>query len=1598
MKIRSLKQYVELLTGQQPDENQIGKQSEPLLRKIYGDNKNINQVITEIANFAADVEEQIFYEFVQNAYDAQANALLFYANKDYFFVINNGKSFYTDKEKENINENEYPFERKGQLFEFLAKNKSAKYGDSEAMGNYGQGSKLLYKLIDDATLGSEEDSQLKAIKDEKKGPYLLSWHEKALLDQFLSEHKPWERQDPEDEEKGLLLCKLIYTYYPVTPLEYPVFFSEDEVKAIRTAFDTLVDPRSKMNLFGQGTALIIPLGQGKYEKLTDKDNIRKVKERLGGFISLIGDQLENQDRQIKRLFVINEEIQVESIKSVFVDLKIENQDYRYQFAFNEHFAENGKVNFYKYLPIPETKYNLGFIVDCPKFEVDSSRQRIKDTTKTEQQLLIAFKELVKELEKQTKDKNFDAIYDAIISTRWKDNKNREESAYVMRVFEQTLLKFVQDNIRTNTGNYIPSIKVYKPSVAINIPLQQLAIVDKQWIDKDIQEKISDRMGIEIRYLSLLEIVKEADKSRMAEWIKGLNENDYSVLYKELNKHIEQIKDIKFLRSNKCKVFSFNDLRDSQTPVFYETTSVNSHSYKADLDIEYISTSVNGLDDESLLEKVQMQTEYFSSSNPLKCVAINIFNALATSYAMRQKILKITIFSDMDNNRKPFKELFAKRPAGTALFDSFVVKGFIPDNTDKSWFLDTPKEQWDWIKNHVNLLMADNSKWGKYVQKNLADIKQIADNYSQWNINSDGITLNLDKGGNPINEATIFLEKTGELNKEEYLELTKFFSSHGKFIPYEFLKTLISKPFKPCKKLNISDLISEKTLISQDIFRVLIKKVMGIEYCVSNYRIETHADGFTITPLVRGREKNYCTNYGNEDIFNFLSDNGFYCIPNELQNGISPNYRLESNETLACEILRAMNDVSILLPIVKQSNIAVKNEFFKQLNKIELANIENNESSIEWQILKFAVANDNSVKSKLYFNDERLSTSIKSNNVTIDGNGHNYKLYDLVERYKTENEQIDEVLKLIPDEPFFRNNYLDEEDIDTNGVFKEIANDELNLYQLQFCLDYAIEKKLGDDVKLQKQDSLEFPVILNMVSEKVLKGFDKYLNLTGYKHEIQFYADNTFLLEEERLPDWIKNKDESIRKFFDNKFETGSSKYIQLRKSYKDDTYYKNDFAPDCAKLQNTITWIVEQKKEVVYKSNQFKLLTDFILSLPKELNTKYFLKYTGNFSDKHEPMFIFAALQGNVFFDKKYLNDLDNFNKHKLKTIFKQYQVFFKDGERILAYYKIDNWQEVTIERTCNGTIIKKKEWNNPIYKKWKEETKLTLFTSISLFNISVKMVLNGQEICSQDSKTHPFFRKDNEIIIQSPDQTPKTVLKQLERHQEAMRISQEFIRLQSMFLDDTMNNNINIPEDKKELVDKVISSDKPILIDKYGFTDIPDSDLEKLFKNKNKILNDDLEEGKEPEIEAIYGYIGELLYKGYLEKVGSQYVYAAEEEAKNEYDFTRQEDGNTIYIDVKTTIKSVKDGTAPFYIHKTQHKFLKDNPDKDYRIIRLSLSEMEIEDKAKKIKDSYKGKNPREDSKLKNDCEELVEDYWNEHKISDFTKTIHEYKVNMMT
>ena len=96
MKVRDLRQYIKTISKGNETLELVGSNKEYFLNMMSGQGQKVDALIAGAASFANNAKEQLFYEFVQNAYDASADSLFFYANEEFLIVLNNGEPFFTD--------------------------------------------------------------------------------------------------------------------------------------------------------------------------------------------------------------------------------------------------------------------------------------------------------------------------------------------------------------------------------------------------------------------------------------------------------------------------------------------------------------------------------------------------------------------------------------------------------------------------------------------------------------------------------------------------------------------------------------------------------------------------------------------------------------------------------------------------------------------------------------------------------------------------------------------------------------------------------------------------------------------------------------------------------------------------------------------------------------------------------------------------------------------------------------------------------------------------------------------------------------------------------------------------------------------------------------------------------------------------------------------------------------------------------------------------------------------------------------------------------------------------------------------------------------
>lgn len=119
---------------------------------------------------------------------------------------------------------------------------------------------------------------------------------------------------------------------------------------------------------------------------------------------------------------------------------------------------------------------------------------------------------------------------------------------------------------------------------------------------------------------------------------------------------------------------------------------------------------------------------------------------------------------------------------------------------------------------------------------------------------------------------------------------------------------------------------------------------------------------------------------------------------------------------------------------------------------------------------------------------------------------------------------------------------------------------------------------------------------------------------------------------------------------------------------------------------------------------------------------------------------------------------------------------------------------------------------------------------------------------------------------------------------------------------------------------------------------------LEKLVEMWDEI-EQDLERRKpNPRPVALIGYIGEKVVYWWLVQKTNNIDYKGLEYLP--YDISLQYGEHPYYVEVKTTIQPDKesDDSIPFYLRKSQYRFIQNNPNSDYIVIKINLKDLGLD------------------------------------------------------
>ena len=144
--------------------------------------------------------------------------------------------------------------------------------------------------------------------------------------------------------------------------------------------------------------------------------------------------------------------------------------------------------------------------------------------------------------------------------------------------------------------------------------------------------------------------------------------------------------------------------------------------------------------------------------------------------------------------------------------------------------------------------------------------------------------------------------------------------------------------------------------------------------------------------------------------------------------------------------------------------------------------------------------------------------------------------------------------------------------------------------------------------------------------------------------------------------------------------------------------------------------------------------------------------------------------------------------------------------------------------------------------------------------------------------------------------------------------------------------------------------------------------------------------------VRRIVKYIGKKIYENYLINEGIEYESLDNDASDCDYSINGKK-----YVRVISTLKSIVDNRIPVGLSAAQNAFLKQHPDTEIRIIRISFRDIWIIPKYTRIVDLFgKEDSPEMNDRLRDMCDDLAMNYWKGATVAEFDVVSPEYLIKI--
>ncbi|MCA0387086.1 MAG: DUF4433 domain-containing protein [Bacteroidetes bacterium] len=593
------KEKIKQIQGDNRDEHFVGHSTEQSGEKIFGffelfhgDKEDINKFIKPFLDLAPD--SQAVYEFLQNAYDAEAQIFAFLFNEDYLFVFNNGKKFSFEGIRSILNIGQSTKESKSNV------------------GKFGIGFKIVHRLL------GESDGQKEL--NNYSGPVVFSWNKLDDLKELASFHDNlnvsistpnFTKSDPGKEyietDNNPWLFKILLTNFPLgyqeefRDLEYKMrerIFSEEELIQLSRLTNTYIFESNKFDnsKLEEGTIVFLKLGPKKTKSILNdiatstilsslnflnaSQTGHKILEKI--YLHSL-DIVQSTSKYNTKVFQITSvEAEYETVLADANEAdKPELIELMLQYSTDvKDVSLKSEPNLYLYFPMNEEHLQLNFVVHCNVFHNQSSRTGLdSDSPRNRKILRIFCEKLVNYLEtlKSNDKQEYNKIFCAIIQS---DKVESENKKWAVDLLYTPLLSYCKSNIPSSNGFYFSKDKIRVKITKLNINPSDFGVTSFEWFFFEDLELVSQardlkKLGVSNAGLSDLLSVTD-DITQVNDWL--LNHKEQLQVFcdelndKQINKFdsnrsttslFRNLSNIKFLLFSDGHLYSVVDIQTNQ---------------------------------------------------------------------------------------------------------------------------------------------------------------------------------------------------------------------------------------------------------------------------------------------------------------------------------------------------------------------------------------------------------------------------------------------------------------------------------------------------------------------------------------------------------------------------------------------------------------------------------------------------------------------------------------------------------------------------------------------------------------------------------------------------------------------------------------------------------------------------------------------------------------------------------------------------------------------------------------------------------------------------------------------------------------------------